>query len=109
MADPTVIARGRKYFPWCGASQAEGSGSWFWFPPDTNLEECLILSIRLEFCIFCSEIQVVSLCKGFFSKSIDLFMIYFLTGQYFLILLFIWVPQQLPSSDLFNVLLFLSP
>lgn len=49
--------------------------------------ESSLLSIHLEFCVFCCEIfRYFSLWKGI-SKSIDLLKIYFLIGQYFLILL----------------------
>lgn len=42
-----------------------------------------------------------------FSKSTDLLKIYFLIGQYFLILLYIWVSWHFPSSDFLLLLLLL--
>lgn len=64
----------------------------------------LILSIQLEFCISYSEIFRYFPSGRIFSKSIDLLKIYILISQYFLISLYIWIPQHFPAQEISNLI-----
>lgn len=53
------------------------------------------------------DVQIFFPLEMSFSKPTDLLKIYFLIGQYFLILLYMWVSWHFPSSDFLLLLLFL--
>lgn len=61
-------------------------------------ESSLLLSIHLEFCVFSYEIFRYFFLWKSVSKSIDLLKIYFLIGQYFLVLLCLWVSWHFPAK-----------